>query len=169
MRIILKKIIIAGLLAACLGFTGRGTVLAADNYIVLDHIRSLKQQILLLQMQLIYIQIADLQAQLDRINFKKCTDGTLNGQCSAVNVPKYCDGGALVNDCGKCGCPPDGSFCASGNICKGANLCADGTRPGKCSANRPGFCLDATLGFVDDCRECGCPAGDSCRSDGGCR
>jgi parallel beta-helix repeat protein len=43
-----------------------------------------------------------------------CTDGTLEGQCSA-SKPYYCEG-ALVESCARCGCP-------EGYACKGDGTC----------------------------------------------
>jgi hypothetical protein len=47
-----------------------------------------------------------------------------------------------------------------------AQQCADGTPYGQCSANKPKYCDNGNL--VDNCQQCGCPAGQSCQSDGSC-
>lgn len=48
-----------------------------------------------------------------------CSDGTQNGQCS-LTKPLYCKDGALVNNCGVCGC-------AKGKVCSSAGACVDKT------------------------------------------
>ena len=47
---------------------------------------------------------------------QKCTDGTLYGQC-AINKPKYCENGNLVDKCSECGCPSE-QKCLSDGSCK---------------------------------------------------
>ncbi|MCU0652692.1 MAG: hypothetical protein MUD10_00335 [Candidatus Pacebacteria bacterium] len=47
--------------------------------------------------------------------------------------------------------------------------CSDGTVFGKCSATKPKLCFDDELDLVDACHSCGCPSGETCRSDSTCR
>jgi len=55
------------------------------------------------------------QTEPDR---EKCSDGTLYGQCSAIQ-PKYCDNGALKKNCQRCGCPASGECDAGSGECSG--------------------------------------------------
>jgi len=45
--------------------------------------------------------------------------------------------------------------------------CVDSTFYEECSLNKPEYCDDGEL--IDDCEQCGCPAGKSCQGDGSCR
>ncbi|MEM0360685.1 MAG: hypothetical protein QXK06_05105 [Candidatus Diapherotrites archaeon] len=50
----------------------------------------------------------------------------------------------------------------------GENKCSDGTIKNNCSATKPKYCNES-LEFVDNCRECGCPANSECQADGSCK
>src|SRR3989344_8791793 len=47
-----------------------------------------------------------------------------------------------------------------------AGICNDGTLWRTCSVNKPKFCVQGDL--VNQCAVCGCPAGNTCQSDGSC-
>jgi len=47
------------------------------------------------------------------------------------------------------------------------NQCSDGTLEEECSENMPKYCLNRNL--INNCQECGCPVGYSCKSDGSCQ
>jgi len=55
-----------------------------------------------------------------QVEFQSCSDGTLYGQCQGTSL-YYCDEGALVKDCSKCGSCPSGRVCDSST---GQCLCA---------------------------------------------
>jgi len=93
-----------------------------------------------------------------------CSDGTGYGQC-ALDLPKYCSNGALIDNCTKCGCASGYSCNSTNNSCylpPGTPTCADGTPYGNCSVNQPAYCDGGTL--VDYCSNCGCPSGYSCET-----
>ncbi|MCD6215720.1 MAG: hypothetical protein J7J92_01440 [Candidatus Aenigmarchaeota archaeon] len=48
----------------------------------------------------------------------------------------------------------------------GKEICSDGTLYGECSSTLPKYCDSGSL--VDNCATCGCPSGQSCRTDGTC-
>ena len=70
MKIIIKKIIVSGLLALAIFFAaaGPGAAQYENQAALLVQIEEVKRQILILQIQLIQMRIADLQRQLDQIN-----------------------------------------------------------------------------------------------------
>jgi hypothetical protein len=45
--------------------------------------------------------------------------------------------------------------------------CADGSVDNNCSKQMPLFCASGVL--TDNCKECGCPDGQLCQSDGSCK
>lgn len=94
---------------------------------------------------------------------KTCSDGTKFWGC-ADNVPIYCDGGVIIDDCLKCGCPGS-SRCLPSGRCQ-ESTCFDGTVYSRCSVSKPDFCQDGVLKKV--CSLCGCPDGSDCDSDGSC-
>ncbi len=97
------------------------------------------------------------------LNVRVCKDGTLFWECSS-NVPYYCDGGVLVEDCRRCGCDIN-EICQANGICL-LRMCSDRTRYGECSSYKPKYCQNGKL--VDVCSLCGCPEGLVCQSDGRC-
>ena len=94
---------------------------------------------------------------------KICEDGTPYFQCSPSSF-KYCDAGALMNDCQSCGCPLN-SECTASGVCV-PRTCFDGTRYGFCSSKKPNFCQNGELKEV--CSLCGCPDRQECDVDGTC-
>ena len=94
---------------------------------------------------------------------KVCSDGTEYWQCSN-NVPFYCDGNFLVEDCLICGCPIN-QVCQPSGRCL-ALTCRDGTNYGECSNEKPYYCQAGNM--IKICSLCGCPKGQSCQSDGSC-
>lgn len=97
------------------------------------------------------------------LSVKTCNDGTPFWKCS-VNIPKYCDGGVLIEDCRKCGCNMN-ELCQQTGSCL-ANTCLDGTRYGQCSKSKPRFCQNGKP--VEICSLCGCSSGLECNADGTC-
>jgi hypothetical protein len=97
------------------------------------------------------------------LSIKTCSDGTPFWQCSS-NVPRYCDGGDLVEDCRRCGCGIN-EICQQNGICL-ANTCIDGSRYGDCSKYKPKFCQNGKL--IEVCSLCGCPSDLECNPDGSC-
>ncbi|MCX6771323.1 MAG: hypothetical protein NTX79_04670 [Candidatus Micrarchaeota archaeon] len=91
---------------------------------------------------------------------KKCADGTLNGQCSAVTKPNVCVGSSTYADnATKCGCPAGKRVAAGGIFCEFVP-CTDGgsnVSQGTCSANKPKQCVNGQL--VNNATFCGCPNG----------
>ena len=94
---------------------------------------------------------------------KKCSDGTDFWKCSD-NVPFYCDGGTLIEDCSVCGCDINTLCQPSGRCYK--LTCNDGTGYGMCSKNKPSYCQAGNL--INICSLCGCPSSQSCQTDGSC-
>jgi hypothetical protein len=92
----------------------------------------------------------------------KCFEGTDFGECSSVK-PKYCDNGALKNDCQRCGCREEEVCQADGNCLP---KCADDTLFGYCSENKPFLCSKGTL--LENCFKCGCFPGQTCLNNGAC-
>lgn len=93
-----------------------------------------------------------------------CSDGTLYTSCS-VNMPGYCENGALINKASLCGCPS--GYNKEGDACRKEEACADGTKYGECSSKKPYYCMDGAL--VKRAAVCGCPknaiiSGESCVS-----
>lgn len=97
------------------------------------------------------------------LSIKTCVDGTPFWQCSS-NIPKYCDGGVLIEDCRRCGCAMN-EICQANGLCL-ANTCLDGTRYGECSKYMPKYCQNGKL--VDICSLCGCAEGLECGNEGVC-
>ncbi|MFA5021315.1 MAG: hypothetical protein WC517_04635 [Patescibacteria group bacterium] len=96
----------------------------------------------------------------------KCSDGTLNGQCSAVTKPKVCVGGTTYADnATKCGCPAGKRVAAGGVFCEFIP-CTDGdvsVPEGMCSAKKQKKCVSGVL--VDKASECGCPTGQTLQNE----
>jgi len=96
----------------------------------------------------------------------KCTDGTLNGQCSAVTKPKVCVGGSTYADnATKCGCPAGKKVAAGGIFCEFIP-CTDedvSVPEGMCSAKKQKKCVNGAL--VDKASECGCPIGQTLQGE----
>jgi len=96
------------------------------------------------------------------VKLDKCIEGTALGECSVVN-PKYCDKGALKDNCHKCGCR-EGEVCQVDGSC--LPKCSDGTVYSFCSDNKPLLCHTGLL--LENCFECGCFPGQTCMNDGTC-
>lgn len=94
---------------------------------------------------------------------KSCSEGTSYWQCSRT-APAYCDGGVLVDNCIKCGCPAN-QKCATSGVCV-RQTCVDGTEYGFCSDKKPKNCMNGQL--TEICSLCGCPEGKTCLPDGTC-
>jgi len=96
----------------------------------------------------------------------KCTDGTMNGQCSAVTKPKVCVGGSTYTDNStKCGCPAGKRVAAGGIFCEFIP-CTDGdvsVPEGMCSAKKQKKCVNGAL--IDKASECGCPIGQTLQGE----
>ena len=92
----------------------------------------------------------------------KCIEGTSFGECSIVK-PRYCDNGALKNDCQRCGCRED-EVCQPDSSC--LPKCEDGTVFTYCSENKPLYCSKGTL--LENCFRCGCFPGQTCLNNGTC-
>ncbi len=97
------------------------------------------------------------------LSIKTCVDGTAFWACS-YDIPKYCDGGSLVEDCRRCGCAIN-EICQLNGLCL-VNACLDGTRYGDCSKYLPKYCQNGKL--IDVCSLCGCAEGLECETDGSC-
>jgi len=90
-----------------------------------------------------------------------------SGQCASNTTQSFlcvchADGCALFKKCvDPCSCPT-GLLCNPSNqACyPPANTCPDGTPYGQCSVTLPKYCANGTL--VDNCTNCGCPAGMNC-------
>lgn len=123
--------------------------------------------------------------QNDGICLLKCSDETPFGQCSE-NKPLLCFKGSLESNCFECGCFP-GQICLQNGSCAGdievgageikkedvsgitkkkvseekiIEECADGSRFGQCSLEKPKYCQDGAL--IDNCEMCGCNVGEIC-------
>ncbi|MFA6328927.1 MAG: hypothetical protein WCY41_05770 [Candidatus Micrarchaeia archaeon] len=95
----------------------------------------------------------------------KCSDGTLNGQCSSVTKPKMCVNSALTDNATKCGCPSGKKIAAGGIFCESIP-CTDGgisVPEGTCSAKKEKKCVNGAL--VDKASECGCPTGETAQGE----
>ena len=96
------------------------------------------------------------------VKVDKCIEGTDLGECSVVK-PKYCDNGALKDNCQKCGCRED-EVCLDSGSC--LPKCSDGTVYSFCSDNKPLLCHTGKL--LENCFECGCFPSQTCMNDGSC-
>ncbi len=96
---------------------------------------------------------------------KACSDGTEFYKCS-INMPEYCDGGVIISDCSKCGCPSGFACDGKSGTCS-SQSCVDNTIYSKCSNDKPKFCLEGNL--VSMCSLCGCPLGQECQANGECK
>lgn len=94
---------------------------------------------------------------------KTCSDGSEFWKCSN-NVPFYCDGGTLIEDCSQCGCGVN-SICQPSGRCLELT-CRDGTGYSECSKEQPFYCQAGNM--IELCSLCGCPKGKSCQADGSC-
>lgn len=75
--------------------------------------------------------------------WKNCSDGTLEGKCSANDVTKLCSNGTLVTDLNKCSCPTGKISCNNScktPACKYNSDCDDGNSLTQDKCLSPGMC-----------------------------
>ncbi|HLC97023.1 MAG TPA: hypothetical protein VJH97_06910 [Candidatus Nanoarchaeia archaeon] len=101
---------------------------------------------------------AGLVCQPDETCISTCSDGTLEGQCSATK-PFACSSGTLTESCESCGC--SSGFWCNNTTQKCVAVCSNGIINGTCDpVSVPNYCVEGV--WEQRCDICGCQTGVQC-------